>query len=109
MTYSTVPTTWVESITAAATLALGVLIAGDAYLQHDAQQKAAAELAMPALRLEPVTITAQRGRVQLEPVTITAQRDPVRLEPVTITGQRAVHRAHTAEAAQGAGAHLQRL
>jgi len=53
MTYSTVPTTWVESITAAATLALGVLIAGDAYLQHDAQQKAAAELAMPALRLWP--------------------------------------------------------
>ena len=102
MTYQTISTTWVESIAAAATLALGVLIAGDAYLQHEAVQRAAAEQAMPLVRLEPVTITGQRGFVQLEPVTITARRSVVRLEPVTITGQRTVH---TAQAA----AHMQRL
>jgi len=105
MTYQTISTTWVESIAAAATLALGVLIAGDAYLQHESQQRAAA----PLVRLEAVTISAQRGLVRLEPVTITAQRDLVRLEPVTITGQRTVHSVHAAQAAQAAVAHRQRL
>ncbi len=109
MTYQTISTTWVESIAAAATLALGVLIAGGAYLQHESQRQAAAEQAMPLVRLEPVTITAQRGLVQLEPVTITAQRSLVRLEPVTISAQRIVRSVHIARAAQAAAAHLQRL
>ena len=92
MTYQTISTTWVESIAAAATLALGLLIAGDAYLQHE---QAAAAQAMPLVRFEPVTITAQRGLVRLEPVTITAQR--------------AVRSVHTAQVAQPVVPHLQRL
>ncbi len=95
MTYTTISTTWVESMAAAATVALGVLIAGGAYLQHEAQQQAAAEQAMPVMRLEPVTITAQRGLVRLEPVTITAQRT--------------VHSVHTAQATPATAAYQQRL
>src|SRR5258706_3278826 len=94
MTYQTISTRWVESIAAAATLALGVLIAGGAYLQHESQRQAAAEQAMPLVRLEPVTITAQRGLLQLEPVTITAQRRLVRLETVTINPHRILGTVH---------------
>jgi hypothetical protein len=92
MNYKTISTTWMESLAAAATLTLGALIVGDAYLQHESQQQAAAAQAMPLVRLEPVTITAQRTLVQLEPVTISAQRT-----------------VHTAQAAQAATAHLPRI